>query len=244
MKTNYHQFYTVLIAATVLVLAVSAIVRGDTIVYNLKSQFSTSQNPNGLWSYNLGSSPITRFQTADCLAGWSCAGDWNGSIVQMISPPGGGYQHDWIVGDITVHPLSWYYGGQSEFVNITWTSPFAGTISISGIAWDAAFYAGRDTSWELTAAGTLLASRSSVYGLYRTDLEASFVNNLLSGKSLTDIPVQAGDVVMFQVEATTSDGHWVGIDMDITLVPEPTTIVLLTFGGLALLGRKHRTVEQ
>jgi hypothetical protein len=108
-------------------------------------------------------------------------------------------------------------------LDINWTSPANGVISITGSAWDDFFDAGRDANWWLSVGGTIIASRGSVYGLVRSDVAAQFSDNLLPGYTLTGISVTAGKVVEFAVAADTYYGHFVGIREDITLTVTQAT---------------------
>jgi hypothetical protein len=120
--------------------------------------------------------------------------------------------------------------------SITWTSPAAGTISISGQAWDGAFDSGRDASWWLAVNGTPIASRPTIYGVMRTDVVASFSNDLLPNKTLSGISVAQGDVVEFTNHAANV-GHFMGVNMDIALttVPEPASLAVLSLGVISML---------
>jgi len=215
-----------------------------TTIYNLMSDFSTSQNPNGVWSYNLAGSPITQTISGALGQGWGYLWSWDGSIIMGADISGGAWDigtgFDWNAGDIMVHAYS--FGGDDS---ITWTSPSAGTIDVSGLTWDGAFFAGRDASWQLTINGTVVADRSTIYGTYRTDTAASFANNLAPGENLGGIPVAAGDVVQWTTHATSTYGHFVGVDMTIALtaVPEPSSCVFGLLGAAVVMAfhRRYRS---
>jgi hypothetical protein len=146
-----------------------------------------------------------------------------------------------------MHALSEPYGGLSTFLNVTWTSPLAGTIDISGRAWDAQIFSDRDVAWQLLINGVGIASRSSTIGLYRTDAAADFASNLLPGYSLNNIPVNIGDIVEFRVITDTYYGHFVGVQESITVTPVPEPGMAALFGvgviGLGMFRRYTRTTK-
>ncbi len=225
-------------------LAVSAAVlsvnmaSAETITYDLQQDFSTTQNPNGVWSYDLGGSPITSQISGVYGTGWcymtGAYGYYDGSII--IGAASGGLTP----GSIAIHTYS--FGGDDS---ITWTSPAAGTIDISGLAWDEDF-GGRDAKWTLTVGGQTIAFCPSIDGIQSTDAQASFANNVVSGESLNNIPVCAGDVVAFTPHTTTQYGHFMGVNMDVvmTTVPEPSTFVLFSIGAISLLAYAWRKRRQ
>lgn len=217
-------------------------------VYHLGSDFSTTQNPNGVWSYNQGGTPISMQMDGSgiglsYLVGWGYDSGMDSSITQVTAAPDP-FWHDLQAGDVVVHTAS--YGGGD--MSITWTSPGVGKIDVAGSAWDAYFDPGRDSSWRLFVGGTLVAERDTIYGTYRTDTTASFANNLLGGQQLTGISVVAGDVLEFlPVKTPTSPyGHFMGVDLnvDFTPIPEPASfaavagIGLLAFAAARRLKRK------
>jgi len=223
----------------------------DIYQYSLVNDWSDVQNPNGVWSYNLNNAPITTHQTFWWgQAGWgylwfSDGGILKGSYPANQSDPWGdptGTAHDWQDGDVVMHALSVPYGGDTTFLNVTWTSPADGTIDISGRAWDAKVFADRVISWSLMVGGQTIAERSSVYGLYRNDAGAQFESNLIGGSQLTGIPVVQGEVVEFRTVALSYYGHYVGIQEDITLtvIPEPGTSGLLLAGLVGVWLRSRR----
>ncbi len=231
-----------------LLLSCAAI--ADPTVYNLTADWSDTQNPNGPWSYNYNNAPIPVYQTFWWgQSGWGDNWIGDGAILKGTPPAGtdpwGGSvppPHDWLPGDVMMHAVSIPYGGDSKFLNVTWTSPGDGTISISGRAWDGEIFSDRDMRWGLSVGGQLIAQRLSVIGLYRTDSGAQFANNLLPGYTLTSIPVTQGEVVDFVIATQTYYGHFMGVDETIafTPVPEPGTAAMfaVALAGLVLLRRR------
>jgi hypothetical protein len=198
-------------------------------VYSVGADWSLAANPNGPWSYNQGTSPLPFVQV-----------DWGGVTGETfwtttssgIVPPAWAkavttiVAGRWEPGDVVGHSTN----GFGVTANITWTSPAAGWITLSGKAWDAGHAVGRDDAWRLYVAGDLVAQRSSVVGIARADDAALFSTNLQPGKGLTSLPVAAGDTVVFEIQATTSLGHFVGVDLTIDLVPAPNHIVCYKAG--------------
>jgi hypothetical protein len=236
MKTK-----TITSAFAIVFATVSSALGGST-TYNLTSQFSTTSNPNGVWSYDENNVVLTQTQQNSAFSGWGNISDFDSSIDVVTSPIGG---FDSQVGDIVMHAPSTPYGGPSAYMDINWTSPANGVISITGSAWDDQFDVGRDANWWLSVGGTTIASRGSVYGLQRSDPGAQFSNNVLPTDSLTDIDVTAGEVVEIAVAADTYYGHFVGVQEDITLTTpdagSSSSLVMIALGGLAFLRRSFKT---
>jgi hypothetical protein len=236
-----------LTASAILICMLQIIIATTTagqVIYDLNSDWSNTQNPNGPWAYNYNDSPITEFQTFWWgQAGWGNNYLGDGGILKGSSPAGmvdpfgqvTPPANDWQPGDVMLHALSIPYGGDSTFLNVTWTSPGDGSISITGRAWDGQIFPGRDVSWSLSVGGQILAHRSSVFGLYRTDAAAQFAANLSGAQSLELIPITQGETVQFLVAAQTYYGQFVGLDETITFtpVPEPTPALLLLVSLIA-----------
>ncbi len=196
--------------------------------FDLKADFSAVHNPNGAWAYLVDGTLIPSLGSViHDLEGWSLTGSTlDASVTRVTSDPGA---HDWHMGDIAVHVPSWPYG---NVLTIQWTAPEAGTVSISGRIWDADFFSDRDAQWRLEVSGTVIAERSGVRGLYRTDTGADFAANLVSGASLTGIGVQAGDQVNLMFQRLTYYGHFAGVEE--TIVFEPT-VALADLGATWLV---------
>ena len=210
---------------TVVSLGISTNAWAGGGTYDLNRDWSDTQNPNGVWSYNQGDVPISVFQQFWWgQSGWGYLWLGDGCIIKgdyfegLTDPFGGtiGPAFDWQPGDVMIHGLSIPYGGDSTFCNVRWTSPGDGMIDISGHAWDGQIFADRDMAWVLNVNGQPIAQRGSVIGLHRTDAGAQFESNLLAGNSLKNIRVKKGDVVEFRVMATTYYGHFLGISETVT----------------------------
>jgi len=194
--------------------------------YILVNDWSSSSNPNGVWSYNHNATPISVFQPmwwGQAAWGYSSLGEGciiKGSYFEGITDPWGtvvGPAHDWQPGDVMMHAISKPYGGDTTFLNVRWTCPADGIIDISGRAWDGEIFQDRDMSWALLVRGQFVAQRSSLRGIYRNDAAAQFSSNVLYRNALKKLKVKQGDVVEFRVAAETYYGHFAGVDLTINL---------------------------
>lgn len=198
---------TMLIVLVVMIQTAAA----HGINYNLKNDWSDMQNPNGPWTLNIGSTAMTnhmyRYYSESNV--WDVDGSSNPSWAKTYVT--GGW-NDRQSGDIIAQ--AWWFG--STKTNVTWTSPGDGLIDISGKNWDA--YGGnRDGGWSLDINGVTFAQRVGILNLKRDQYGASFADNLLAGKSLSGIPVQAGDVVMFSVNGISTSGVDINIKFTSTV---------------------------
>ena len=233
MKKPLQQFTFVLVASLLLIgrAAAAETNRNGRLIFDLKRDWSNTSNPNGVWSYNQNTTPVSQFQTFWWgQAGWGYIEIGEGSFFKAgpyptgVTDPWGNVvppPHDWKVGDVVLAALSPPYGGDTTFVNVTWTSPGNGTIDISGRAWDAEIFADRDMKWSLIVGGSTVAQRDSVRGIFRKDKAARFNANRIGKHPLTRIPVTQGEVVEFRLIATTYYGHFVGVDETVVFHPKP-----------------------
>jgi hypothetical protein len=227
MKTSLraHLLSPIAAVATSLLLQSTSPAAAGHYSYDLKDDFSTNQNPNGVWSYDYNDSPISTFQTFWWgESGWGFSSLGDGAILKGNAPSGTDPwgnpitpPHDWKPGDVMMHALSEPYGGLTTFLNVKWTSPAAGTIDITGRAWDGEIFPDRNVGWSLIVDGTIVAQRSSVRGLNRKDKGARFSANLVGNNELKNIPVAQGSVVEFRVATESYYGHFVGVEEKITL---------------------------
>jgi hypothetical protein len=245
----------VAMTSTLLLLPSAGTTWANQFQYSLVNDWSNTQNPSGAWSYNYNNSPISVYQTFWWgQAGWGNLWIGDGCIIKGSQPIGtdpwgnpSGPSHDWLPGDVMMHALSIPYGGDTTFLNVTWTSPADGMIDITGRAWDGEILSDRDVAWSLLLNGQTIAQRSSVFGLYRTDAGAQFASNLVGNNSLTGIPVTQGEVLEFRVATDTYYGQFVGIQENITLttVPEAGTFPLFVAGIVGLgLGRRFSSKKR
>lgn len=213
----------------------------QAVVFDLADDFSLVSNPNGAWSYNQGNSPLTAL-VADWggVIGetfWTTTGTavvppaWTKAVTAQVGA------HDWAIGDAIVHTSN---GSSVAPANVRWTAPADGEIDITGTVWDAQFNAGRDASWVLFVDGASKAARGSIFGLLRGDASATFAANISLGESLTDIDVQAGDIVELAFFTSTSLGHFAGVELTIDFTEIPAPGVAAAFGAMGIAGLRRR----
>lgn len=186
------------------------------------SQFSYSNNPNGVWSYGVepptsGSNPpvfviLTSSFNSNGFAGWytpTGAGD----IAVNLS---GSTQYGVAPGQLTMQP-----DNNDNADVVRWTSPMTGTINIDG-----QFYPGDQGIMDVAVLldGHELFSASD------------------SGSFNETVAVQTGDTVDFTV-TEGPEGYGYGntpLAATITVVPEPASAMLMAIASVGLLRRRGR----
>jgi len=167
--------------------------------------------------------------------------EWDGPGVSVPHSSLGSYSTPWFVGapglgngsgGSNLTNLIWM---QSAFLSgtsspsgegiasvLTWTAPATRLYDFSGL-----FVSGNDPT--RSAAVAITDSLGGMAPLSRTVLANNSVQSFSFSKAYT-----AGDVVQFQVGNNLSSGNIVGLQ--VSIIPEPSTIGLAATGGLAALG--------
>ena len=197
--------------------------------FELGTDWSDTANPNGVWAFRAGTAILPH------VSEWALdnfsppQGGWAfGSTVPFwfrASSPAPSADEDWQIGDIVVHTINqdWYQAGDGP-VNVTWTSPGAGMIDITGGVWEArdivsAISGGlRGNRWNLYVRGTLV-STGVIGGGDAYSRSNPFTFDLGSSRAaaLESIAVSAGDVVRLEFVPTSAEGDYVGVKLSIDL---------------------------
>jgi hypothetical protein len=236
MLSNWAILFTFVAASTL----------QGAINVSLTSDFSSVSNPNSEWNYvndtngtaagGLATIGTSRSQSG--LSGWSNASSLDGSVMQITNATQLSWK-DGQNGDVVVHS-SEASGTTTGFI---WTSSEIGVVDITGQVWDALHDTGRNSSWALYINNTLIAERSAVFGLTRDTANANFANNTAVGASLDSVSIVIGDTISFYTEATTALGHFSGVELEITQVPEPAAVALILGSlGLFLAASRRRCI--
>jgi hypothetical protein len=253
MKSNRYQFtsqslpFRIGLAAILFFLAFPSVAQ----TFDLKADWSDSANPNGVWLYRAGSTVLPHV-TSWPVGGFVSQQGWaNGSSLpfwfQSTETPS--FAHDWQTGDVVVHTQDDFNGSGNGTANVVWVSPISGTIDITGGVWEGrdigSFGGGlRGNQWNLYVKGQLV-STGTISGGDPYSRANPFTFSLGSGGpiALNDIPVALGDTVTLELVRTSVDGDFVGVNLAIAAVPEPSQAALLAVGVFTLLtvSRRSRT---
>jgi hypothetical protein len=235
---------TLLSATTILGLFAANNMNAATQVYDLKADWSDTQNPNGTWSYRWGGSLLVNNPFPWVGAGYSgcqphtCAGFLSVPTIEKVSGSVKSYApllsiYPGVIEDGDVLVLPGLLPGTGG--NILWTAPESGTIDISGSLWSADESGtlcefnldGPMTlvpaSWTLTRNGGALSDGTirSTICLISDPRSSPDDFSLGSGgaAALQNIPVAAGDQVVLAFGGAGSV-QGVGINFSITLTPD------------------------
>jgi hypothetical protein len=221
-------------------------VHAGTVIYDLKNDWNPPANPNGVWSYNTGNTPLPFQLIAGLPTGTPGAYIWDTNLSDHQFLPlwfqASGLFSGVQSGDIVVHTQDDGNGVGLGPANVTWTSPIAGLASISGNVWQLKNIPERSNHWSLYDNGVLLTG-GDITGADAYDRTNPFDFSAGTGgpSMLQNIPVLPGDVLSLFIVSTTSnptrDGYFVdtNLTIDVTTadtgsVPEPAS--LLVFAGL------------
>ncbi len=186
--------------------------------WDLVCDFSDAANPNGVWSYNAGSSPIMVHQDdwdpTSCLSiaqpAWAEAGSGYGHIPAWMKIVTNDTKTCWPadveIGDVIVHANSKGNGNDVDLANVTWTSPVDDMVDVRGALWLLRDI-GRSVKWTASLNGSTFAS-----------------GDLFSGDSLSradparfnlSVSLIVGDVIKVEFVRTSQCGDFVGVNLTI-----------------------------
>jgi hypothetical protein len=237
-----------LLAVVCLVLVVTP--SANAQIFDLTADFSSSANPNGVWSFTRGLSLLAAFpqpgdgnalNPAAANGFWGVGPSFNSDVPFLFkttvpgsaSPP---YTNeDFQAGDVFIHSAN---AGSEIFVN--WTAPDAGSLTYTGSIWYGHSFVNRSNDFAVQLnGGTPLNSGTVTVGQGRSNAL------LFSGSGI--LSVNAGDVLSVGVFRSAGEpfGALSGVTftVDFTPVPEPGSIGLVTVGMLALAWRLRRGTD-
>jgi hypothetical protein len=211
------------------------------IVFDLKTDWSDLANPNGPWSYREGNNVLPHVADWQGLSGdftgvqpaWARAQTGNTNLppwMKIVSPAG--VPNDWQFGDIVTHSTDNFNGIGSGPSNVIWTSPLTGNIDVSGGVWMGRDI-GRGNHWDISLNGISLTG-GDIFSGDPFNRSNPFAFSAGSGGPtvLNQIPVAVGDVLKLQITRTSEPGDYAGVNLTITAIPEPSTIIVW---GLVLM---------
>jgi hypothetical protein len=248
---------TALATACIAVGMLAGATVAQAATYDLTSDFSSANNPNGPWSFVYNGSPLGHVDTPTAngnalipaipAAGYFSTGpnlnDNTPDVLQAAvnGSAAGGTNLDFLAGDVIIHTPN-----DGSALSIVWKAPSAGTVnSFIASAWYAHSAVNRSNNVSYSIAGVLQSGFSTSSG-------AAFNRNAAGTFSSGGFSVNAGDLITLDFVKTAGQqfGSLTGVTeiIDFTAAVAPTPIpgaLPLFAAGLAGLGwvghrrRKH-----
>lgn len=245
VMSRFKAFRSAVRVALAALLSICSVSASAGTIYDLKTDWSDANNPNGVWTLRDGNNIIPYMADYSIFRQFDSAySPPTGPIAQpafaynvvagdhipvwfkaAVTPNGDAYNtYDWRAGDIIVHTTdSFNSPPERGEANVLWTSTSAGTAHVYGNVWDGRTSLGRVNIWELW--------------ITQGSVSSMFASGILVGSNVDDINRATPATFDFQnVALSTSDtvmlklykpeggiGDFVGVNMtiDFTPVPEP-----------------------
>ncbi len=206
-------------------------------VYDLRLDWTDAVNPNGTWTYREGANALPQTPA------WGTQGFLGTQPAWARSAPGAGntflpgwfrsgaltdLSYDWLSGDIVVHTTDGTNGVGNGNANVIWTSPFTGTVDISGSVWRGRSI-GRGNDWFVYRNGTLLSQGTLADGDGHGRTNPFQLGTGSGGAAaLRDVDVAVGDTLRLEFAKTSNFGDFVGANFTVS-VAEPTEQRVVTY---------------
>jgi len=195
---------------TALVMALSApSLAGAGAESSLQGDFSTSNNPNGVWSYRHGAillPGVTAWQAAlggwaQPQPGWARSADGADRLPFIFQSNGSEtFPHDWSAGEVVLHTTDPSNGVGGGIATIAFTAPASGRISIAGETWLGRDI-GRANDWRVIHRGQVLAAGSQWSGdPFSSANPQTFASGETTPAALEDIQVCAGEEILLEFQ--------------------------------------------
>jgi len=219
-----------ILAVVLLALLWTAPAFGNSVQYNAVTDFSTTSNPNGQWSYLMNGSLFTA-RPCPIAAGIECW--WNGGSVPDSPTISKNVTNNPIRenGTVVLPPGELNMDPETISVVARWTAPSEGTWFVSG------YFSGIDTNEGRHPASVILDSSTT---LFSTSIDRFGEKSLFSFA----ISLNPGDTVDFEVDPGNA-GFFIGTGFNATIsnepitTPEPASLSLLLLGVAGLAARRR-----
>ena len=221
----------------------------NAITYDLTKDWSNLTNPNDVWTYREGTKALPFVSdwiwlgssvTQPAWAPSVNAGNFLPAWFQSTSNNPSGL--DVLAGDIVTHTTDNANGSANGPSNVIWTSPSAGSIDISGSVW-LALDRGRSNTWSILLNDVLLTDGTISSGdAFDRSNPFTFAAGSGGATALQDIQVSTGDEIRLELVRGSTFGEFVGVDLQVTLVPLPASVWLFGSGliGMIAIARKKK----
>jgi len=229
-------------------------VRAQATVFNLGTDWSDVNNPNGAWRINKAPGQTFTINQNDYWSNGSGQHAWaeqpfaqTAHVPVWMKVQSGDTNFTGFAspGTIVMHTAETARTG-TEFSSVTWTSSGDGSLAISGGVWVQKVY-DRPQRWELRLNGTSLSTGDLSLGDAFTQANPFSFAAGSGGASVLNQTVHQGDVfeLLLYRQSSATPGTFVGMDLAVsfTAVPEPVTSGLFAFGLAAIMIARRRRVS-
>jgi hypothetical protein len=247
-----------------LLICVFAVPRAGAQVFDLASDWSDVNNPNGAWAllkapgvpfgvvqvdwYNNGSNPKQPAWAdapgPDPYPPNPLAPMWAKAVGDVGALSGEPAYNGFVdVGTVFMHAAE-AFRTFTDFSSVVWTSPHAGSIQIDGGVWMAQVFQDRPHYWELKKNGAVFTGGPLTYGDGYDKTNPFLFSTGSGGASAVDVAVAENDQIELLIYRTGGEfapGTFVAVDLRISRVPEPATIGLIAWGltGGSMIRRRR-----
>jgi hypothetical protein len=142
-------------------------VKSTVTVYDLKTDWSETKNPNGVWSVMIGTNVVPAVMSWNGFQGqyaYATSASGNGHIPVLLKVSVNNFEANQAqMGDLIVHAQDEQGGPGLGQARIVWTAPSSGTIDIDGGLWLGRLSLKRSDDWTLAVAGAQKAAGKVAY---------------------------------------------------------------------------------